>query len=151
MDFNEHDNGLMCAQPWAYSGVVEKLKNIGLRPTRQRVILAKILFEKGHRHITAEQLHKEVSAAFLRISLATVYNTLNQFVEAGLLKEIPGHSTQTFYDTRVDEHYHFLSPSKKNLIDIPIEQMQFGNLPTPPEGTEIDKIEVTIHLKKKSA
>ena len=140
--------GLMCSAPFAYSKLVEQLKAAGLRPTRQRVILAKILFGEGARHITAEQLHGEVRASQLRISLATVYNTLNQFVRAGLLREIAGHGTQTFFDTRVEQHHHFVLPDGKNLMDIAPDAIGFSRLPALPEGTEIDTVEVTIHLKK---
>ncbi len=139
----------MCAHPFAYSQLVEDLKRAGLRPTRQRVILAKILFEQGPRHVTAEQLHREVRDSSLRISLATVYNSLNQFVGAGLLREIPGHGSQTFFDTRVEDHYHFILPDGKGLQDFPANAVGFEKLPGLPEGAEIDKIEVTIHLKKK--
>ncbi len=148
MDIN---NEFMCAHPFAYSKLVEDLKRAGLRPTRQRVILAKILFEQGNRHITAEQLHREVRESSLRISLATVYNTLNQFVGAGLLREIQGHSAQTYFDTRVEDHHHFILPSGHGLMDIPVKDVEFGKLPPLPEGMEIDKVQVTIRLKKKSA
>ncbi len=139
----------MCSAPWAYSELVAKLKTAGLRPTRQRVILAHILFGQGDRHVTAEQLHREVSAAHLRISLATVYNSLNQFTDCGLVKQIAGAGDQTFFDTNISDHFHFVHPTKKTLMDIPEQSLQFSTLPTPPEGMEIDRIEVTVHLKKK--
>ena len=141
-------NGLMCAQPFEYSKLVEQLKQNGLRPTRQRVVLAKILFGQGARHVTAEQLHHEVRQSHLRISLATVYNTLNQFAAAGMLREIMGQGSQTYFDTRTDDHYHFALPNNRGLIDFPADGISFSALPQLPDGTQIDKIEVTIHLKK---
>ena len=139
----------MCAEPFAYSELVKKLQSAGLRPTRQRVILAKILFQSGPRHITAEQLHREVHRSALRISLATIYNTLNQFVGAGLLREIVGQAAQTYFDTRLDNHFHFVLPDNQGLTDFPADWVGFKKMPDLPEGTEIDKIEVTVHLKKR--
>lgn len=142
------NHGLMCAQPFVYSELVERLKKSGLRPTRQRVILANILLGRGARHLTAEQLHREVHDNALRISLATVYNTLNQFVSAGLLREIQGQ--QTYFDTRTEDHFHFVLPDNGGLVDFPESGIGFAKLPTLPPGTDIDRVEVVIHLKAKA-
>lgn len=143
----QNTHGLMCSQPFVYSELVERLKKSGLRPTRQRVILANILFGRGARHLTAEQLHREVHDNALRISLATVYNTLNQFVDAGLLREIQGQGQQTYFDTRTEDHFHFVLPQNGGLVDFPAHGVDFAKLPDLPPGTAIDRVEVVIHLK----
>src|SRR3989344_5255926 len=90
-----------------YTQVLDRLRTAGLRPTRQRLALAKLLFEGGDRHVTAEMLHAEAQTAAIRVSLATVYNTLHQFTAAGLLREIVVDSQRSYFDTNMTDHHHF--------------------------------------------
>jgi Fur family iron response transcriptional regulator len=133
---------------WTFNRSLETLKKAGLRPTQQRLALVKILFENGHRHVTAEQLHKEAAANRVPISLATVYNTLNQLVKIGLLKITSGDGQKVFFDTNTTDPHHFWWPEKDALIDVSKDEVIFANLPVPPPGTEIDRVEVKIYLKK---
>src|SRR5512134_586576 len=104
-----------------FSRVIDLLRRADLRPTRQRLALAKLLFENGHRHVTAESLHEEALDKNFDVSLATVYNTLHQFVAAGLLREIFVDASRSYFDTNTVEHHHlFFEPSGK-LEDIPAE------------------------------
>jgi len=131
-----------------YTKVLEQLKGVGLRPTRQRMALAKLLLDGGNRHVTAEQLHSEASKASVRVSLATVYNTLHQFVDAGLLREVmvePGHSC---FDTNTEDHHHFFDQSESRLIDIDDDAINLGSIPAPPEGTSVDRVDVIIRVNK---
>ena len=95
-----------------FTGAVDRLTAAGLRPTRQRLGLARLLFEGGNRHITAEQLHREATDGGVKVSLATVYNTLHQFTNAGLLREIMVDSNRCYFDTNVSEHHHFFYEDK---------------------------------------
>lgn len=125
--------------------VVGMLRNAGLRPTRQRVALAEILFGRGDRHVTAEHLHEEATDAAVRVSLATVYNTLNQFTEAGLLREVAIEGSKTYFDTNTSDHHHFYLEADGTLMDIP-GGVRVHNLPVAPDGTEISRIDVIIRL-----
>ena len=129
-----------------YSRVLGRVRGAGLRPTRQRLALAKLLFESGDRHVTAEMLHTEALNANVRVSLATVYNTLHQFTAVGLLREIAVDATRSYFDTNTSEHHHFFFESKGRLDDIPGEAIEFTRLPPPPEGTRIQRIDVTIRI-----
>jgi Fur family iron response transcriptional regulator len=128
--------------------LLERLRTLGLRPTRQRVALAHLLFETGDRHITAEQLHSEASAASIRVSLATVYNTLHQFTAAGLLREVVVEPGRSYFDTNIDDHHHFFCESSGMLQDIPGESVMVGLLPKPPVGTEISRVDVIIRVRR---
>jgi len=134
-----------------YSSIIERLKSTGLRPTRQRLALAKLLFEKDNRHITAEHLHGEASAANVRISLATVYNALHQFTAAGLLREVVVEPGRSYFDTNVEEHHHFYHEDTCGLEDIPGEHLQVGDLPAPPAGTRVTRVDVVIRVKSDQA
>lgn len=129
-----------------YSNVIAQLRQSGLRPTRQRIALAKLLFEGGDRHVTAEMLHAEVQGAKMRVSLATVYNTLHQFTEANLLREIVVDSQRCYFDTNVSDHHHFFHEKSNRLEDIPMGQIEISALPKPPHGTEITGVDVVIKL-----
>ncbi|NIA72178.1 transcriptional repressor [Pelagibius litoralis] len=132
-----------------YSALVQRLKAAGLRPTRQRLALAKLLFEPqsgGDRHITAEQLHAEAVAGAVRVSLATVYNSLHQFTGAGLLREVVVEPGRSYFDTNVSDHHHFYFEDGGRLQDIPGEQVHLEGLPTPPEGTRVARIDVIVRL-----
>jgi Fur family iron response transcriptional regulator len=124
----------------------ERLRRTGLRPTRQRVALAELLFGEGDRHVTAEGLHAEALRNGIPVSLATVYNTLHQFVEAGLLREVAIESTKTYFDTKTSDHFHFYFEKDGSLVDIDTANIKVQNLPKPPEGTEITRIDVLVRL-----
>jgi Fur family iron response transcriptional regulator len=127
----------------------DKLRRVGLRPTRQRVSLGWLLFGKGDRHITAEKLYEEATGARVAISLATVYNTLHQFTEAGLLREIAVDGSKTYFDTNTTHHHHFLIGETNTVLDIPGSEVTIGDLPEPPEGMEIERVEVVVRLRRK--
>ena len=126
-----------------------KLNSAGLRPTRQRLRLGWLLFGAGDRHVTAERLYEEALAAHAPISLATVYNTLNQFTSAGLLREIAVDGARTYFDTNLAEHQHFLSEEAHLLVDLPQQLIDLSRLPELPEGMEIDRIDVVVRLRRK--
>lgn len=126
---------------------LQLLGNAGLRPTRQRLALGQLLFLGGHRHVTAESLYEEAMAANTYLSLATVYNTLNQFTEAGLLRELAVSGAKSFFDTRTSPHHHFWSEADGEMADVPAEEVEIARLPTPPEGMEIAGVEVMIRLR----
>ena len=129
-----------------YSGLINRLKAASLRPTRQRLALAKLLFERGNRHMSAEQLHLEASEAAFRVSLATVYNTLHQFTEAGLLREVVVGPGRSYFDTNVEDHHHFYFEDSGRLEDIPGDEVGLRNLPAPPEGTRLSRVDVIIRV-----
>lgn len=127
-----------------------RLRDAGLRPTRQRVALGWLLFARGDRHITAEKLYEEATGARVQISLATVYNTLHQFTEAGLLRAIAVDGSKTYFDTNVSNHHHFLMEDTNELVDIPDSHIVVESLPNAPEGTEIERVDVIIRLSRKA-
>jgi len=131
-----------------YTKVLEQLKAVGLRPTRQRMALAKLLLDGGNCHVTAEQLHSEASKASVRVSLATVYNTLHQFVDAGLLREVMVDPGRSYFDTNTEDHHHFFDQSEARLIDIADDAINLGSIPAPPEGTSVDRVDVIIRVNK---
>lgn len=130
-------------------GSEERLRRQGLRPTRQRIALADILFAKGDRHLTVEELHEEAVVAGVPVSLATVYNTLHQFTEAGLLRVLAVEGAKTYFDTNVSDHHHFFVEGQNEVIDIPVSSISIGNLPEPPEGMEIAHVDVIVRLRLK--
>jgi len=130
----------------AYASVLDQLKAVGLRPTRQRLALAKLLFEGGDRHVTAESLHGEAEANRMRVSLATVYNTLHQFTTAGLLREVVVAPGRSYFDTNRHDHHHFFNETSGELTDIPGEQVSLARLPSVPPGHRIARVDVVIRL-----
>src|ERR687892_540099 len=130
-----------------YSNALERLTQAGLRPTRQRLALAKLLLEKGPRHLTAEELYHEAHDAGIAVSLATVYNTLHQFTSVGLLREVVVDMGQSYFDTNTTHHHHFFDEGTGQLTDIPEDDVEIGRLPTPPSGSEIDRVEVIVRLR----
>lgn len=128
-----------------------RLRSAGLRPTVQRVSLSKLLFGKGDRHVSAEALHAEAREAGLQMSLSTVYNTLNQFAEAGLLREIAVHGPRTYFHTRTSPHHHFMDESSGRMFDVADGSVEFARLPAPPEGMEIVGCDVIIRIRPKKA
>jgi Fur family iron response transcriptional regulator len=129
-----------------YSKTLERLRAAGLRPTRQRLALARLLFEGGDRHLTAEQLQAEAAGARIRVSLATIYNTLHQFTESGLLREVVVEPGRSYFDTNVGDHHHFFFEGSGRLEDIPGEKVQLGKLPKPPAGTRVSRVDVVIRV-----
>jgi Fur family iron response transcriptional regulator len=128
------------------SAARERLHGVGLRPTRQRLALARFLFESGDRHVTAEQLHDEAASAAIPVSLATVYNTLHQFTEAGLLHEVVVEPGRSYFDTNNADHHHFFCEANGLLQDIPAREVTVSGLPLAPDGTEICRVDVIVRI-----
>ncbi len=124
----------------------ERLHVVGLRPTRQRLALARLLFENGDRHVTAEQLHGEAAAAAIPVSLATVDNTLHQFTDAGLLREVVVEPGRSYFDTNNADHHHFFCEANGLLQDIPAREVTVSGLPLAPDGTEIRRVDVIVRI-----
>ncbi|WP_112662005.1 Fur family transcriptional regulator Irr [Microvirga flavescens] len=129
----------------------DKLRRVGLRPTRQRVSLGWLLFGKGNRHVTAEMLFDEASSARVPVSLATVYNTLHQFTEVGLLRQLAVDGTKAYFDTNPTEHHHYFLEEEGELVDMPETGITIADLPVAPEGMEVAGVEVIVRLRKKSS
>ncbi len=128
---------------------VARLRAAGLRPTRQRNELADLLFHDGHRHLTAETLHAEAVNKGIRVSLATVYNTLHQFTHANLLRQVMVDATRSYFDTNTTEHQHFYYEDDGTLADIPgSESIAVGTLPDAPNGTQVARVDVVVRLKR---
>lgn len=138
--------GVMAACP--VHVVKDKLRQAGLRPTRQRVALGWLLFGKGPRHVTAERLYDEANAARANLSLATVYNTLHQFTGSGLLREIAVDGSKTWFDTNTARHHHFLIEDDNELVDIPGDMVKIASLPPLPEGLELCSVDVVVRVRR---
>jgi Fur family transcriptional regulator, iron response regulator len=138
------------------ASIPHRLRQAGLRPTRQRCSLASLLFGQGDRHVSAEALHEEASAAGVRVSLATIYNTLHQFQQAGLLRELAIDGQRSYFDTNTSNHNHFYfegpghgdGQGQGRLIDIPGDTVRVNGVPTPPQGMRISHIDVVVRLVK---
>jgi Fur family iron response transcriptional regulator len=125
-----------------------RLKAAGLRPTRQRLELARLLFREHDRHVTAESLAEEGARTGVKVSLATVYNTLHQFKAAGLLRQVVVDASRTYFDTNVGDHQHFFVENEGRLIDIPGEEISVSGVPAPPEGLTIDSVDVVVRVRR---
>lgn len=125
------------------------LNDAGLRPTKQRLALGGLLFSKGERHVTAEILHEEAVQHDLQVSLATVYNTLHQFTEAGLLRQLAVDGAKTYFDTNTSSHHHFYCEGSGQVMDVPAGEMRISGLPVPPQGMEISRVDVVVRLANK--
>lgn len=123
------------------------LRRHGLRPTRPRLALARLLFGQGDRHVTAEMLHEEAKKAGIKLALATVYNSLHQFTDAGLLREITLQPGRVHFDTNLSDHHHFYLEDQGVLMDIPASQLAAPQLPNLPQGTKVKSVEVIIRLQ----
>src|SRR6202008_599377 len=141
------DRSALTGCPW--HDVKAMLRQVGLRPTRQRMALGWILFGKGDRHLTAEMLYEEATRAKVPVSLATIYNTLHQFTDVCLLRQIAVDGSKAYFDTNVSAHHHFFVEGDASLMDIPESEVMVGKAPTPPEGYEIARIDVVVRLRKK--
>ena len=129
-------------------GLAGKLRGAGLRPTRQRIALGRLLFSRGHRHLSAETLHEEAQAEGVRVSLATIYNALHQFTGAGLLRQVTIDSGRTYFDTNVSDHHHFFVEGENRLIDLDGD-IDIDQIPQPPHGMEIMSVEVVVRVRRK--
>lgn len=128
--------------------IIAKLRDAGLRPTRQRIALAELMFTGGDRHVSAEILHNEAAQARVSVSLATVYNTLHQFTQAGLLREIAVDAGRSYFDTNTSDHHHFYFESDGHLEDIPSEDVIVSSLPVPPKGARISRVDVVVRISE---
>jgi len=137
----------MTGCPW--HDVKAMLRKVGLRPTRQRMALGWILFGKGDRHLTAEMLYEEAMKAKVPVSLATIYNTLHQFTEAGLLRQVAVEGSRAYFDTNVSSHHHFFIEGRDELLDITSTDVVVGRTPAAPEGYEVARVDVVVRLRKK--
>ncbi len=138
----------MTGCPW--HDVKAMLRQVGLRPTRQRMALGWLLFGKGDRHLTAEMLYEEASRAKVPVSLATIYNTLHQFTEVGLLRQVAVDGSKAYFDTNTSTHHHFFIEGEDALLDITGADVLVGNSPTPPDGYEVARVDVIVRLRRKA-
>lgn len=129
-----------------FAQTLTRLRDAGLRPTRQRLALGRLLFDGGDRHVTAEALHEEAQKAGVSVSLATVYNTLHQFTDAHLLREVVVDSSRTYFDTNVTDHHHFFVENSGHLMDIDGGKIAVMGLPDAPEGTSLARVDVIVRL-----
>jgi Fur family iron response transcriptional regulator len=129
--------------------IEQRVRHAGLRPTRQRIALAELLFAQGDRHISAEQLHEEAPGAGVAVSLATVYNALHQFTDAGLLRIVAVEGVRTYFDTNTSDHHHFYIEEENRVVDISGGPVSVMNLPEPPEGMEIANVDIIVRLRRK--
>jgi Fur family transcriptional regulator, iron response regulator len=127
----------------------ERLRQAKLRPTRQRLALAELLFARGDRHVTAESLHEEAVRAGVPVSLATVYNTMHQFTQSGLLREVTVDGTRVYFDTNIGNHHHFYCEDDGSLMDIDGDAIEVAGVPRPPAGSEVDRVDVIVRLKRR--
>lgn len=130
-----------------YSAVLARIKDAGLRPTRQRLALAKLLFDRGNRHVTAEQLRVEAQSARISVSLATVYNTLHQFTDAGLLREVVVEAGRSCFDTNTTQHHHIFNERTGMLTDIPAESVEVTGIPAAAAGTTVKRVDVIVRVE----
>lgn len=142
MDYSSEASG---SRPFA--DALSRLRAAGLRPTRQRLALAKILSEGGHRHLTAEMLYEETKAANLSISQATIYNTLHQFTDAGFVRQIVVDPGRTYFDTNASEHQHYYNETTGQLLDIPEGEIGLPDAPPPPKGTVVERVDIVIRIR----
>ncbi|MDW3205240.1 MAG: Fur family transcriptional regulator [Alphaproteobacteria bacterium] len=146
---HRHDSITDTAAPQRpFTDALARLKEVGLRPTRQRLALAKLLFDAGDQHITAEQLHGMARNSAVKVSLATVYNTLHQFRDSGLLREVVVGQGRSYFDTNTRDHHHFFVEPMGELVDIPVDAVEVSQLPAPPEGTVMDRVDVIIRVTR---
>ena len=131
-----------------YTKALRLLKGVNLRPTQQRLALARLLLDGPHRHVTAEQLHGEALAANVKVSLATVYNTLHQFTSAGLLRAVVVEPGRSYFDTNTSDHHHFFNVDRGELTDIPGADLSVGSLPPTPNGTQFSRINIIVQVRE---
>ena len=130
----------------AYNNAINKLEKNGIRATKQRRILAKLIFEKGKRHISAENLFDEVKKEERKISMATVYNTLKQFTSLGLIREIVVDQNKSLYCNNNQSHYHLYIEDEGKVIDIPTKNIDL-NIPSIPACLQLHNIDVIVRIR----
>lgn len=130
------------------AAIKAKLRDAGLRPTRQRMILGWLLFGSGDRHVSAEALFTEVNRVRGHLSLATVYNTLNQFRDSGLIRQVPTGGTRAIYDTNTGDHHHYVVESDGTIFDLPDGEVHLATPPQAPEGYRVVGVDVVVRLEK---
>jgi Fur family transcriptional regulator, iron response regulator len=123
------------------------LQAVGIRPTRQRSALAGLLFDGCDKHMTAEQVYAAARKRKVRVSLATVYNTLHQFTDAGLLRQVVIDSSRIYFDTNCASHHHFFDEMTGQLYDIPAHDVHITRLPKAPPGRKLGQVDVVIRLR----
>ncbi len=131
-----------------FAQALARLRTVNLRPTRQRLALVRLLFENGDRHVSAELLHAQALSSGVKISLATVYNTLHQFTDVGLLKRLVVDGGKTYFDTNIDDHHHFFVEEDGTLLDISAEGISVEGLPALPPGLETQRVDVIVRVKR---
>ena len=134
-----------------YTNALRLLKSTNLRPTQQRLALARLLLDGQHRHLTAEQLHGEALAANVKVSLATVYNTLHQFTKAGLLRELVVEPGRSYFDTNTSDHHHFFNADRGELTDISGAELRVRSLPPTPNGAQISQIDIIVQVREEES
>ena len=129
---------------------VQKLRSSNLRPTKQRLKICQFLFDREKTfHFTVETLNKKINKnGTTRVSLATIYNTVEAFTSAGYLKEILTSKNKSYYDTNIKSHHHFYDEGSKELTDIHYSQIKLSKIPIPPRGKKIKNLEVVIRIQK---
>src|SRR6202008_344685 len=145
--FHTGRQAVLTGCPW--HDVNEMLQAAGLRATRQRMALGWLLFGKGARHLTAEMLYEEAALAKVPVSLATVYNTLNQLTDAGLLRQVSVYGTKTYSATNVSAHHHSYLEHNHELVDIPDPNLMLTKMPEVPEGFKIARVDMVVRLRKR--
>jgi len=130
----------------AYNGAINTLEKNGIRATKQRRVLAKIIFDKGKRHISAENLFDEVKKEERKISMATVYNTLKQFTSLGLIREIVVDQNKSLYCNNNQSHYHLYIEDEGKIVDIPTKNINL-NIPSMPACLQLHNIDVIVRIR----
>ena len=129
--------------------LTERLREAGLRPTRQRLAIAALLLDGRHRHVSADSLAREIRQTGAHMAGGTIYNTLNQFTDAGLLRRVTIHNEHSVFDTNTAHHHHFYDAAQDQLIDIPAEEVLLAALPGAPKGHDIKAVDVLIHISQR--
>ncbi len=132
-----------------FAKTIDRLRAAGLRPTRQRMALGRALFDGTYRHVTAEGLYEEICRTGARISLATVYNALHQFTEAGLLCEISVDPGKSFFDTNTSDHHHVYYQDEGRLEDIPTDELQIDTSTIARSGYTLNRLDVILRMTSK--
>jgi Fur family iron response transcriptional regulator len=127
-----------------------QLRQAGLRPTRQRLAIAQLLLDGRHRHVTADSLAREIQNTGMHMAVGTVYNTLNQFTDAGLLRRVTLHNENSMFDTNTQNHHHFYDDETNQLYDVPAEEIMLATLPEVPSGYDIQDVDIVIHITPKT-
>lgn len=138
------------AHKTTHKTTVEQLREAGLKPTRQRIAIADILFKDGHKHVSAEDLYSEIERSGTQISLATVYNTLHQFTDAGLLREVGVDGAKNYFDTNTHDHQHFFLEDTNEVFDANDLHIPAADIPNVPEDMEVVRVDVVVRLRKKA-